>query len=60
MTLHDAVWQYERKSVEILLAAGADVNAADESDWTPIWLASKFEPFMALIQHGATVNSRMK
>ncbi|EKP05197.1 hypothetical protein LEP1GSC064_4150 [Leptospira kirschneri serovar Grippotyphosa str. Moskva] len=39
-------------------AAGADVNAADESDWTPIWLASKFEPFMALIQHGITVNSR--
>ncbi|EKP05749.1 ankyrin repeat protein [Leptospira kirschneri str. 2008720114] len=55
IALHNAVWQYNKRSVELLLEAGADVHAADQSNWTPIWLASKWEPFISLIERGALV-----
>ncbi len=42
--LHQAVWQYDndKRSVEFLLEAGADIHAVDNENWTPIWLSDRF------------------
>ncbi|EMO29578.1 ankyrin repeat protein, partial [Leptospira interrogans serovar Bataviae str. HAI135] len=60
IALHNAVWQYDKRSVELLLEAGSDIHAADQFNWTPIWLASNWEPFISLIERGATVEGRDK
>ncbi len=60
IALHNAVWQYDKRSVELLLEAGSDIHAADQSNWTPIWLASKWEPFISLIEQGALVEGMDK
>ncbi|WP_061235804.1 ankyrin repeat domain-containing protein [Leptospira weilii] len=54
--LHNAVWQYDKRSVELLLEAGADIHAVDDSNWTPIWLSDRWEPFSILIERGARVD----
>src|SRR6266702_2945228 len=51
------------KTVEVLLWHGADVNARDERNWTPLHQASSCgwaESMQLLIQHGANVNARDK
>ncbi|UOG33430.1 ankyrin repeat domain-containing protein [Leptospira noguchii] len=60
IALHNAVWQYDKRSVELLLEAGSDIHAADQSNWTPIWLTSNWEPFISLIERGAKVEGRDK
>ncbi|EMJ96075.1 ankyrin repeat domain-containing protein [Leptospira alstonii] len=54
--LHNAVWQYDKNCVELLLGAGADIHIADNSNWTPIWLSERWEPFSILIERGARVD----
>ncbi|MCL8267816.1 ankyrin repeat domain-containing protein [Leptospira weilii] len=54
--LHQAVWQYDKRSVELLLEAGADIHAFDNQNWTPIWLADRWESFSILIERGARVD----
>ena len=48
--------------VEAAITAGADVNARDESGWTPLMRAAKFtktpEVITLLLDAGATVNTR--
>ncbi|EMY79603.1 ankyrin repeat protein [Leptospira weilii serovar Ranarum str. ICFT] len=54
--LHNAVWQYDKRSVELLLEAGADIHIADNSNWTPIWLSNRWESFATLVERGARVD----
>ncbi|EMN91297.1 ankyrin repeat domain-containing protein [Leptospira weilii] len=54
--LHQAVWQYDKRSVELLLEAGADIHAFDNENWTPIWLSDRWESFSILIERGARVD----
>ncbi|OQM31148.1 ankyrin repeat domain-containing protein [Leptospira interrogans] len=54
--LHQAVWQDDKRFVELLLEAGADIHVADDSNWTPIWLSNRWEPFSILIERGARVD----
>ena len=62
--LHCAVWKGHQKVVELLLAAGADVNAHNENDhWgtAPLHAAAHANQAgiaQLLIDHGADVNAK--
>ena len=60
--LHSAVVSGGVDEVEILLKAGADVNAKDTDDWTPLHFAAAFNPspavFEILLKAGADVNAK--
>jgi hypothetical protein len=58
--LHLAAGTGQKTVAELLLADGADVNAADESDETPLHLAAAsghLDMVLLLISHGANVNA---
>lgn len=58
--LHLAARTGQKTVAELLLADGADVNAADESDETPLHLAAAsghLDMVLLLISHGANVNA---
>ena len=60
ISIHAAARQGKTEAVKQHLAAGADVNAKDESGWTPLhWAASKVHNKTAklLIKEGADVNA---
>ncbi|EMO20562.1 ankyrin repeat domain-containing protein [Leptospira santarosai] len=57
VALHNAIWQYDKRSLELLLEAGADIHVADDQNWTPIWLSEQWEPFAILIERGAKVDA---
>ena len=54
----------QRGELEIgqhLLDCGADVNARDNDDWTPLYLAAMYERLdfaQMLLEHGAAINTR--
>ena len=59
-SIHDAAFEGNIEAVKQHIAAGADVNAKDESGWTPLhWAASKVHNKTAklLIKEGADVNA---
>ena len=59
ISIHDAAAQGNNEAVKQHLTAGTDVNAKDESGWTPLhWAASKVHNKTAklLIKEGADVN----
>tara|TARA_S200000501_G_scaffold145895_1_gene137741 strand:+ start:432 stop:890 length:459 start_codon:yes stop_codon:yes gene_type:complete len=59
ISIHDAAAQGNNEAVKQHLSAGTDVNAKDESGWTPLhWAASKVHNKTAkmLIKAGADVN----
>ena len=59
ISIHDAVALGNNEAVKQHLTAGTDVNAKDESGWTPLhWAASKVHNKTAklLIKEGADVN----
>ncbi|ONF87527.1 hypothetical protein BWD13_07220 [Leptospira santarosai serovar Grippotyphosa] len=55
--LHNAIWRYDKRSLELLLEAGADIHVADDRNWTPIWLSSNWESFSTLVERGARVDN---
>ena len=60
ISIHDAVALGNNEAVKQHLTAGTDVNAKDESGWTPLhWAASKVHNKTAklLIKEGADVNA---
>ena len=60
ISIHDAAAQGNNDAIKQHLSAGTDVNAKDESGWTPLhWAASKVHNKSAklLIKAGADVNS---
>ncbi|KAH9065632.1 ankyrin repeat-containing domain protein [Lactarius vividus] len=59
----DFLWATKAEAVEVLLRHGADVNARDGHNWTPLHRASscgRAESVQLLIRHGADVNARDK
>ena len=59
ISIHDAAALGNNEAVKQHLTAGTDVNAKDESGWTPLhWAASKVHNKTAklLIKEGAAVN----
>ena len=59
--LHRAVWQDTAEIVQLLIAAGADVNARTETGSTPLHSAAQLgtaETIEALIAAGADMNTR--
>ena len=60
ISIHDAAALGNNEAVKQHLTAGTDVNAKDESGWTPLhWAASKVHNKTAklLIKEGADVNA---
>jgi len=60
ISIHDAAAQGNNEAVKQHLTAGTNVNAKDESGWTPLhWAASKVHNKTAklLIKEGADVNA---
>jgi hypothetical protein len=60
ISIHDAAALGNNEAVKQHLTAGTDVNAKDESEWTPLhWAASKVHNKTAklLIKEGADVNA---
>jgi hypothetical protein len=60
ISIHDAARKGNIEAVKQYLAAGTDVNAKDDSGWTPLhWAASKVHNKIAklLIEEGADVNA---
>ena len=60
ISIHDAAALGNNEAVKQHLTAGTDVNAKDESEWTPLhWAASKVHNKTAklLIKEGADVNT---
>ena len=56
-----ASWSRSAETVQFFIWLGADVNARDESDWTPLHVASSMacdETVRILIEHGADINAR--
>ena len=59
ISIHKAAYQGNIEAVKQHIAAGTDVNAKDDSGWTPLhWAASKVHNKTAklLIEEGADVN----
>ena len=60
--LHWAAYWDDRETVDLLLAAGAQVNAADDHGVTPLWLAcangATAPTIERLIRSGATTDIR--
>jgi ankyrin repeat protein len=58
--LHRVAWQGDAALANMLLAYGADVNAATDSRWTPLHLAAQMghQPVAELLlDHGANANA---
>jgi ankyrin repeat protein len=55
--LHCAVGELQKEILELLIAKGADVNARDEDDLSPLHYASQKEISELLIAEGADVNA---
>jgi ankyrin repeat protein len=58
--LHLAVRKYHTEIVQVLLGAGADPNARDDEQRTPLMIASYAPVFQALIKAGAKVDVKDK
>ena len=54
--MHYAVRENDMEAARWLIANGADVNAKNGIDWTPLYLAAAAEVAKLLIDNGAEVN----
>jgi len=57
-TIHTAAKAGDAEAVKEFLAAGTDVNAKDDSGWTPLPFATTKEIAKLLIAEGADVNTK--
>ena len=60
MSLHDAIRDKDMQALQALIQSGADVNAKNEKELTPLHFAAQYQPqaVKPLIEAGADVNAK--